>query len=293
MKKTRNHIGVFSVAILAFTMLCTGCASHKLDADEYRVAIGYTYDQSIASPQKQLLFQNDDKSVIYQVTHLPDTTAEDAAAKFGANAEKTTWEQAIWEYHRFCYENSSESITGDVFFHSPDYDLTLWKFVADNSENASTTETLFCDRADGCYSIAMTYPTKDTSAKIALYTIVEDQSFQVDIDRINKIENEIDWDWGINENGELVITATNNGNEPAESVGCLVKKTTLPKPKEDGTVEQGGGYSLGDEELLPGETTTFTVSAEYMKDATDYSVEPGVYFSSRMIDSEGKVYNLS
>ena len=37
MKKTRNHTGMLPVVILAFTILCTGCASHKFDADEYRV----------------------------------------------------------------------------------------------------------------------------------------------------------------------------------------------------------------------------------------------------------------
>ncbi|MBR4101866.1 MAG: hypothetical protein IKK51_08340 [Oscillospiraceae bacterium] len=293
MKRTRNHTGVLPVVILAFTILCTGCASHKFDADEYRVAIGYAYDQSIASPQQQVLFQNDDKTVTYQVTYLPDTTAEDAAAKFGANAEKTTWEQAMWEYNRFCDERKYESAKPPAIFDSPDWDLTLWKFVADNSGNASTTETLFCDRADGCYSIAMTYPTKDTAAKIALYRMAESQSFQTDIDRLEKIRNGIDWDWEVNEKGELVITATNNGEEPAESVDCMINITTSSKPQEDGTVEQSGGYTLGGEELLPGETATFMLSAENMKDVTDYSVNPGVYFSSRMIDSEGKVYKLN
>ena len=299
MKVNRTYRSTYIAMGLMLTVLSTGCANKNNEdtALEYREAIGYDYNKTVVSAQQEVLFQNDAKTIIYQATYLPDVTAENAAAKFESDTKytskkKTTWEQAMWEYNSFCYNHQYEFSEKSVKFSSPEWDLDLWQFTAEDTGKTSTTETLFVDREDGCYSIAMTYPTADVNAKNTVYYLAISQEFQIDHDHIQKTKDGLKWEWGKNEQGDLVITVKNNGEETAECVNCRVKANTPPETREDGAECSGFANSFSNDDLLPGETATFTIEAEKMKDVTDYTVDTYLYYALRKIDLNGEVWTI-
>ena len=130
------------------------------------------------------------------------------------------------------------------------------------------------------------------NGKNTVYYLAISQEFQIDHDHIQKIEDGLKWEWGKNEQGDLVITVKNNGEETAEFVNCRVKANTPPETMEDGAVYSGFGHSFSNEDLLPGETATFTIEAEKMKDVTDYTVDPYVYYALRKIELNGEVWTI-
>ncbi len=299
-KQKKNVYGVLLCGLLLVT-LCTGCGDNQKkrenEAHALRETIGYSYLVDEASPQNELLFQNEEKSIIYRVSYYPDSTAQEESAGFEdrvqyTEKEKTTWEEAMWKYNAFCYENEYPLSYDWIIFHSVDWDVELWKYVTEDAQKKSVTEMLFFDRADGCYSIEMTYPVKNMDAKMMLYDIASQQAFQVDTDHIKKINKGIAWEEEINEEGDLVVTVTNNGDETAERVSCNISLETIPKTLEDGTVQSGAGFEMNKDDLLPGESTTFTLEAENMEDMTDYSVSVCVFYASCEWELDGKVWTL-
>lgn len=283
--------------MIAIAVLCAGCGKKEkeIDASVALEAIGYDYEKTLASPQYEVLFQNADKTTIYHVTYHPDTTAKEAAEAFEAGAgaltkEETTWEKNMWEYSRFGYENHySRLLENETYFGSVDWDLELWKYVIEDAQKKSVTETLFFDRADGCYSIEMTYPAEDIAAKATVYCLAVEQEFKVDRDRIKTMEEGLEWKDEMNENGELVITVTNHGEETAQRVSYIINADIEPVTMEDGTVMSGKSFSQNKDDLQPGETHTFIQSAEDMKDVIDYKLDTYLYYASRIWDENGKV----
>ena len=283
--------------VLALSLLCAGCGKKEkeIDASVALEAIGYDYEKTLASPQHEVLFQNADKTTMYHVTYHPDTTAKEAAEAFesGAGAltkEETTWEKNMWEYSRFGYENHYSGLDAEVFFGSVDWDLELWKYVIEDAQKKSVTETLFFDRADGCYSIEMTYPAEDIAVKATMYWLAVEQEFKVDRDRIERIEEGLEWKDEINEKGELVITVTNTGDETAQRVSYLINADIEPVTMEDGTVMSGKGFSRSKDDLQPGETHTFIESAEDMKDVIEYRLDTYLHYASHRWDENGEVW---
>ena len=287
--KRSKRMSLF-LGMIAIAVLCAGCGKKEkeIDASVALEAIGYDYEKTLASPQYEVLFQNADKTTIYHVTYHPDTTAKEAAEAFEAGAgaltkEETTWEKNMWEYSRFGYENHySRLLENETYFGSVDWDLELWKYVVEEESKKSVTETLFFDRADGCYSLTMTYSAEDVIAKMVVYHLASEQDFQVDIDRSDKMQEGLSFVDEINENGELVITVTNNGEETVETVSCMVNIS--------GTTDRG--VSRQEENVAPGQTETFVIEQEHMEGAEDYEVDIYAFFALRAIDSEGEVWNV-
>lgn len=281
---------VLMLGVVLMAAVCTGC--FKKESVEQKVSvlldeIGYDYQTDVASPSREVLWENAEKTVTYRVTHHPDGTAEEMAKQFEEGAdvwseEETTWEQNMWKYHCFCYENEYPLLTDEYTYSSPNWDMPLWKFVKEDAEKKETTETLFFDRADGCYSLTMTYSAEDVIAKMVVYHLASEQDFQVDIDRGDKMQEGLSFVDEINENGELVITVTNNGEETVETVSCMVNIS--------GTTDRG--VSRQEENVAPGQTATFVIEQEHMEGAEDYSVDIYAFFALRAIDSEGEVWNV-
>ena len=288
-KRFRKTVVLMLGAVL-MTAVCTGC--FKKESVEQKVStlldeIGYDYQTDAASPSREILWENAEKTVTYRVTHHPDATAEEMAKQFEAETEalskeETTWEQNMWKYHCFCYENEYPLLSDNYTYSSPNWDMPLWKFVKEDTEEKEATETLFFDRADGCYSLTMTYPKENVTAKMVVYHLASEQDFQVDIDRGDKMQEGLSFVDEINENGELVITVTNNGEETVETVSCMVNIT--------GTTDRG--TSRQEENVAPGQTATFVIESEHMEGAEDYSVDIYAFFALRAIDSEGEVWNV-
>lgn len=284
---------------LSLSVLCAGCGKKEkeIDASEALEAIGYDYEKTIASPQHEVLFQNADKTTMYHVNYHPDTTAKEAAEAYEAGAkaltkEETTWEKNMWEYSRFGYENHYSRLDKEAYFGSVDWDLELWKYVVEDEPQKSVTETLFFDRADGCYSIEMAYPAEDIAAKATMYCLAVEQEFKVDHDRIEKIREGLEWKEEMNENGELVITVANHGDETAQRVSYIINADIEPVTMEDGTVMSGKSFSQNKDDLQPGETHTFIQSAEDMKDVIDYRLDTYLNYASRLWDENGEVWTV-
>ena len=297
MRAEQKKTAKIFLCVLALSLLCIGCGKKEKEiyASEALEAIGYDYEKTIASPQHEVLFQNADKTTIYHVTYHPDTTAKEAAEAFEAGEsaltkEKTTWEKNMWEYSCFGYENHYSGFDAEVFFSSVDWDLELWKYVIEDAQKKSVTETLFFDRADGCYSIEMTYPAEDIATKATMYWLAVEQDFKVDRDRIKTMEEGLEWKDEINEKGELVITVTNHGEETVQRVSYIINADIEPVTMEDGTVMSGKGFSQNKDDLQPGETHTFIESAEDMKDVIDYRLDTYLHYASRIWDENGKVW---
>ncbi len=281
---------------LILPVLCVGCGrdgqKKRQDRDyNYKDSVGYFDTDTIASPEHEMLLQNKEKTIVYRVTYQPDITAKEAAEKFENDTEaertqQTTWEQAMWEYNRFCYENEYAWRDENVYFHSVDRDIELWQYVMDDQKSKSMTETLFFDRADGAYLIEMIYPRKDVDAKMMLYYFAIHQQFQVDVDRLAKIREGLEWKDEVNEMGELVVTVTNNGDETVENLSCLINTDTPPKKMEDGTTQQGAGYDFTKMNVASGQTVTFSLTAEQMAEVIDYRIEVSAFYKATMWDME-------
>lgn len=287
---------------LLLPVFCVGCKAieeqkREDTAYEYRQKVAYDYEKEVASPEHEVLFQNEEKTIVYKVKYQQDVTAKEATKKFesvtdGEIKTQTTWEDAMWEYNRFCYENEYAYKDDEVYFHSVDCDIELSQYVVDDKEKKSVTETLFFDRADGTYMIEMIYPTKDVNAKMMLYYFAVHQSFQVDIDHIKKVQEGLEWKDEVNENGELVVTVINNGDETVEHLSCLINTDIPPKKMEDGTTQQGAGYSFVEADVAPGQMVTFSLTSEQMKEVIDYRVEVTAYYSGHKMDLDKSVWNL-
>lgn len=318
MKFKKIGISLILAASMASSVLCTACMnddsinSEKLWEAESAVmdSIGYEFldsDAHTASPQRDLLYQNEDKTVVYRVEYHADITAEKAAAEFengkeNITKEKSTWEDTIWKYNIICrkYQNSDYT---DLYVSRRNWDIELWKYVKIDEQQKTVAETLFFDKADGCYSVEMVYPENDIVARNTLYDILVDQKFQVDIDRIEKISDSIEWDYEVNDDSGLVITVTNNSDETLDVISCMIN-AHLPDEKRLSGEIMDFGYSLDKKDVKPDETFTFNLSVaelklsaniadgqeEIIKDF-DYSIDINFFDKSRKIDENGEVLN--
>ncbi len=140
--------------------------------------------------------------------------------------------------------------------------------------------------------IEMIYPTKDVNAKMMLYYFAVHQAFQVDKDHIKKVQEGLEWKDEVNENGELVVTVINNGDETVEHLSCLINTDTPPKKMEDGTTQQGAGYDFVETDVAPGQLVTFSLTSEQMEEVIDYRVEVSAFYGGRKMDLDKSVWNL-
>lgn len=242
-------------------------------------SIGYdTYDFAarIASPQHEVLYQNEDKTVVYQVEYHADTTAEKAVAEFekgkeNISKEKSTWEDKMQEYNDIFVEkhNGKHAM---LFTSRRDWDIDLWEYVENNEKNKTVTETLFFERADGCYSIEMTYPTNDTIARNTLYSLFFYQRFRIDDERWTKINNSIEWNYEVKDDGGLVITVTNNNDETVDTISCIID-AKVPDEKQLDEEMMDFDYSDSKSDVKPKETFTFELTAEEIKDLGHLTAE--------------------
>ena len=302
MRAKSKNVWVALLCSLIVPVLCIGCGwnseqKRQNKAIAYRDKVNYDYEKVVASPEQEVLFQNEDKTIVYKVAYQPDMTAKEAAQKYendtkGASKERTVWEQAMWEYNLFCYENKYAWRQDDTYFHSVDYGIEVWKYVVEDKAEKLVTEVLFFDRADGAYSIEMTYPTKDVNAKMMVYYFITQQDFQVDIDRLAKIQEGIEWKNEVNEKGELVVTVTNHGDETVEYLSCFIQTDLPPKQMEDGTTQEGAAYSYMKENVSSGQTVTFSLAAEQMEDVIDYRVDVSCNYKGYMMDLEKHIWYL-
>jgi len=279
---------------LVLIVMCIGCG--KKDKTEkayydFQKEIGYDYKKSIASSKQDVLWKNQEETAMYQVLFHADSNAKEMAEQFETESaflskEESTWELIMWEYNRICYENQYPMASDHYYCSSLNWNIPVWKYVTEDSNKKTTTETLFFDRNDGSYSIIMTYPSKEIVDKVGLYYLASQQKFQADIERIEKIEEGITYKSEINKNGELMITVTNNADEAAEIVGCTINTTA----KTD-TAENAASISYRENDVEPGKTAIFTVESEKMDGVVDYEVDINVFWKNNMIDLEGKVWN--
>ncbi len=288
MKGKHKRIWALLFCGMLLAMVSMGCGkeekmeeAHSAFLDE----IKYEYDKCTAAPSQNVLMENENKTVVYQVTYHPDTTAKEVAKRFESEENitqqnQTTWQKLMWDYNRFCYENQHPWSQDCVYFSSVDWGVEVWKYVEEDAQEKSTTETLFFDRADGCYSIVMTYPTKDLTSQTGLYILAIEQKFQVDLDHIAKVQDGLETKEEVNEKGELIVTVTNNGEETAERVSCMMH---IEGPN-------ACTYDRREENVEPGQSVTFLLTAEEMEGFTDYRVDVAAFFATTMIDLEEEVW---
>lgn len=213
------------------------------------------------------------------VTYLSDQTTpiKDQAQAFAStlqskddykflSEEETTWE----DVGRYYYLNKDEK--DDSYarcFPSFVWDIAVWKYEYIDKSTNQKCETLFFERADGFYTINMKYSRFGNDKKEEVYTLFERINFQIDLEIDEQIEDAISYTQELQENGDLVVTITYNGDIVIDQLNCRLDTLS---PEGAGSVT-----TYMESYVEPGETIVYTIDAETLSNYD--GIEPYIFAS--------------